>query len=68
MRIKEGKMKEKILRNLKASNLKDGIFEDGSGHHCCEKCGYCIECKDCDKYGCGSQSLKIPSSKRIIFC
>ena len=50
-------MKEKILRNLKASNLKDGIFEDGSGHHCCEKCGYCIECKDCDKYGCGSQSL-----------
>lgn len=30
--------------------------EDESGHIFCSKCGFCIECNDCKKYGCGSHN------------
>lgn len=28
-------------------------YEDESSHKICSKCGYCIDCGDCDKFGCG---------------
>lgn len=44
------------MSDFKPSNVKDEIFQDGSGHKSCGKCGYCIPCGDCDKYGCGSKA------------
>lgn len=29
-------------------------YGDGSKHKVCNDCGLCIECGDCNKYGCGS--------------
>lgn len=30
-------------------------FEDGTDHCCCPECGFCIDCGDCLKYGCGKK-------------
>ena len=37
------------MKNKEANNT----FEDGTDHRKCEKCGYCIDCGDCEEYGCG---------------
>ncbi len=29
------------------------VYGDNSDHECCELCGNCIPCGDCDKWGCG---------------
>jgi hypothetical protein len=31
----------------------DTVYDDGSDHKCCHVCGYCKDCGDCDRYGCG---------------
>lgn len=36
------------------TNTMHETYGDGTEHVCCEKCGYCITCEDCKKYGCGS--------------
>lgn len=30
-------------------------YGDGSDHKVCDKCGFCIDCGDCKKFGCGSK-------------
>ena len=33
-----------------------GEPNDKTGKHkCCSKCGFCIECGDCNKFGCGER-------------
>ena len=27
-------------------------------HRTCPKCGYCMTCRDCEKYGCGEKETK----------
>lgn len=56
-------MKTKKLSPLEAYGfpprmMEESKFNDGSGHHECEKCGLCIECGDCAKYGCGKKEEK----------
>lgn len=31
------------------------VYMDDSDHECCNYCGFCITCKDCEKYGCGRE-------------
>lgn len=31
----------------------DEKYGDGSSHEVCDKCGFCIPCGDCAKFGCG---------------
>ena len=31
-------------------------YGDGSDHKCCDKCGFCLDCGDCKRYGCGEQA------------
>jgi len=31
-------------------------YQDESNHRVCEQCGMCIDCGDCKKLGCGSES------------
>jgi len=31
-------------------------YGDCSEHLCCFSCGFCVECGDCNKYGCGSEN------------
>jgi Fe2+ or Zn2+ uptake regulation protein len=33
----------------------DEKYGDGSNHLVCEKCGMCIDCGDCEEYGCGKE-------------
>ena len=35
------------------------MYKDGSDPHCimCEVCGFCIDCGDCLKFGCGKMQL-----------
>jgi len=41
-----------------------GEPDDEIGEHvCCEICGHCITCGDCEHYGCGAKE-KIKKSKR----
>ena len=37
----------------KLDGTMDDLYNDGSDHLVCPKCGYCIECGDCEKFGCG---------------
>lgn len=36
----------------------DKVYGDGSDHLACKKCGFCITCGDCKKFGCGSSISK----------
>jgi hypothetical protein len=39
----------------------DKVYHDGSGHLMCPKCGFCLPCGDCKKWGCGwltAQTIK----------
>lgn len=45
-------MRKKYYTRKVTMNNKYG---DGSFHEVCEKCGFCIPCGDCQKYGCGNQ-------------
>ena len=36
----------------------DETYGDKSNHQCCEFCGLCIDCGDCDKFGCGNSNKK----------
>lgn len=33
----------------------DQTYGDGSKHECCPICGFCIDCGDCEKFGCGGK-------------
>ena len=34
----------------------DDVYCDGSSDHLmCEECGYCVDCGDCKKFGCGKE-------------
>ena len=39
--------------------IMDDKYGDGSQHRCCEKCGYCLDCGDCEQWGCGGSCLGI---------
>lgn len=39
-------------------------YHDGSNHLMCFKCGFCIPCGDCKKYGCGAN--KEIDNERIV--
>jgi len=33
-------------------------YGDGSDHQVCKDCGFCIECGDCYKFGCGKEDAE----------
>jgi len=35
----------------------DEEYKDESNHRVCEECGYCIDCGDCNKFGCGTSKI-----------
>jgi hypothetical protein len=35
----------------------DDLYGDGADHEVCEECHHCIECGDCEEYGCGAGVL-----------
>ena len=43
----------KMLRALTDNPTMDDLHGDRSDHPACPKCEFCIQCGDCDKYGCG---------------
>jgi len=42
-----------LQNTFKMSKTMDKVYGDGSDHECCEFCGLCITCGDCEKFGCG---------------
>ena len=46
------------ITDIKKLNTMHNEYGDGSNHKCCIKCGFCIECGDCNKHGCGPQKTK----------
>jgi len=45
--------KEDLLRKSKMGKTMHEEYGDGSDHECCDLCGFCLTCGDCDKFGCG---------------
>lgn len=44
----------------------DSLYGDGSKHEACELCGFCIDCKDCSKFGCGCNPILTDQLKKQI--
>ena len=42
---------DKIFSSI-INKTMDETYGDDSNHICCSKCGMCIDCNDCKKYGC----------------
>lgn len=43
----------KLCRKKRKELMMDDVYDDGSDHIVCEKCGFCIKCGDCKEFGCG---------------
>lgn len=43
-------------------------YKDESDHHCCEKCGFCIECGDCNTHGCGKVEVSQEDKLKWAYC
>lgn len=43
----------KTCRAERKKLMMDDIYDDGSDHVVCKKCGFCIKCGDCKEVGCG---------------
>ena len=41
-------------------------YGDGSEHLCCDKCGFCYTCGDCETYGCGGPKRTIIAGSRTV--
>lgn len=37
----------------KENKTMDEVYGDGSKHSTCAVCGFCINCGDCVRFGCG---------------
>ena len=48
--------KDDILTTHEIATTMDEEYGDGSDHKCCPKCGFCVDCGDCEQYGCGLNS------------
>lgn len=44
---------------LPEKRTMDDEYQDGSPHQVCEKCGFCKECNDCDKFGCKEPKTEV---------
>lgn len=36
------------------------MYGDNSDHEACDRCGFCVECGDCENFGCGKEIYKMP--------
>ncbi len=41
--------RKKVFSKHKTMN---DVYDDGSDHIICKKCGFCIKCGDCAEFGC----------------
>lgn len=48
------------------STMNDA-YGDGSNHEICSKCGLCIQCGDCETYGCGEFKKETHNYGNLIF-
>ena len=61
------KVLKKIAANPHAKIIMDDQYGDGSDHRVCPECGMCLDCEDCDQFGCGtSRSHFEPERDELI--
>lgn len=41
------------MAETKVPKTMGDLYDDGSDHECCQRCGFCKPCGDCKSYGCG---------------